>query len=198
VYAGDHGEWLKHEAAADRNLELAHTAMRHMENDHYWNVTEMTERANAAAAEAASQRAKAEAVHKRIMDERLRHLDSMHVVEADAVLAVEGFAHFRTGATSPSKVNHRAVKDILAALERYPVGYAEVRGYTDTVGSPKANQRLAAARANHVKGILHGAGANNVHVVTVAEGEAGGPDGTADAGSRRVDVLVFPHGRGPR
>lgn len=197
VYAGDHGEWLKYESAADRNLETAHTAMRHMQNDHYWNITEMTERADAAAAEAADQRAKAEEVHKRIMDKRLKHLDSMHVTEADAVMAVEGFALFRTGASSPSKVNHKAIKDILKALKQHPVGYAEVRGYTDTTGRAKTNERLAAARANHVKGILQANGANSVHVVTVPVGEEGPPN-TADAKNRRVDVLVFPHGKGPR
>jgi outer membrane protein OmpA-like peptidoglycan-associated protein len=197
VYAGDHGEWLKYESAADRNLDTAHTAMRHMQNDHYWNITEMTDRANVAAAEAAENRAKAEEVHKRIMDKRLRHLDSMHVTEADAVMAVEGFAHFRTGSSSPSKVHHESIGDILKALRRYPTGYAEVRGYTDTTGGAKTNERLARARANHVKGILQASGANSVHVVAVPVGEEGPPD-TADAKNRRVDVLVFPHGKGPR
>lgn len=197
VYSGDYGELLKYESAADRNLDTAHTAMRHMQNDQYWNITEMTERADAAATEAAEQRAKAEEVHKRILDKRLRYLDSIHVAEADSVMAVEGFAHFRTGRWVPSKIERGSIKDIIGTLRRYPVGYAEVRGYTDTKGTTKGNDRLAARRAEHVKGILHANGANNVHVVTIPIGEVGPPD-TNDPQNRRVDVLVFPHGKGPK
>jgi outer membrane protein OmpA-like peptidoglycan-associated protein len=198
VYADDHGEWLKHESAANRNLETAHTGMRHMENDYYWNIEEMTERANAAAVAAADNRAKAEEVHKRIMDKRLKHLDSIHVTEADAVVEIESFATFRTGASSPSKVKNKSIRDILAALRRHPNGYAEVRAFTDTVGNAKSNERLARARADHVKSILVSNGANTVHTVAVPVGEADGPDDTPDAHNRRVDVLVFPHGKGPR
>jgi flagellar motor protein MotB len=198
VYEGDHGEWLKWESAADRNLDTAHTAMRHMERDYYWNITEMQDRANAAAAEAADQRAKAEEVHKRIMDKRLRHLDSMHVDEQHAVMAAEGLALFRTGSASPSKVDHAAVREIVKTLHRYPVSFAEVRAYTDTVGNAKSNERLSAARANAVAGMLRSSGADRVHVVAVPMGEAGGPDNTASAQNRRVDVLVFPHGKGPK
>ena len=143
------------------------------------------------------QRAKAEEVHNRILDKRLRYLDSIHVAEKDSVMAVEGFAYFRTGASSPSKVERKAIKDIIGTLRRYPVGYAEVRGYTDTKGTTNRNDRLAAARANHVKGILHANGANNVHVVTIPVGEEGPPN-TNDPKNRRVDVFVFPHGKGPR
>lgn len=197
VYDGDHGEWLKYESAADRDLDTAHAALRHMQADHYWNITEMQERADAAAADAAQMSAKAEEVHKRILDKRLHYLESIHVTEKD-IQEYIAFASFRTGSSSPQKVQRKEIPEIIATLRRYPVGYAEVRGYTDTKGNPARNKRLAAARANAVKSILHANGANNVHVVTIAIGEAEGPDNTADPKNRRVDVVMVPHGKAPR
>jgi outer membrane protein OmpA-like peptidoglycan-associated protein len=200
VYADDYGEWLQHESAADRNLDTAHMAMHHMERDYYWNITEMQDRADAAAATALDERQKAEAVYKRIVDKRLHHLESMHVSEADAVMEAEAIALFRTGSASPSKLDRAAVREIVATLTRYPVGFAEVRGYTDTVGNAKANDRLSARRVATVVGILRAAGAQRVsgHVVGLPMGEAGGPPNTPDQANRRVDVLVFPHGKGPK
>jgi flagellar motor protein MotB len=200
VYDGDHGEWLKHESAADRNLDLAHAVLTHMENDQYWNITQMQQRADAAAATALAERQKAEEVHMRILDKRLHHLDSMHVTEAQAVMAVEALALFRTGSATPSKVDQAGVREVAKTLRRYPVGFAEVRAYTDTVGSTKSNDKLAAARANNVASMLRHAGAERIatHVVPVPMGEAEGPDNTANAHNRRVDVMVFPHGKGPR
>jgi outer membrane protein OmpA-like peptidoglycan-associated protein len=200
VYEGDHGEWLQHEAAADRNLDVAHRAMRHMEQDHYWNIKEMQKMADTAAADALEQRKKAEQVHMRILDKRLRHLDSIHVDEQHAVMAAKAIALFRTGSSSPSKVDHAAVREVAATLKKYPVGFAEVRGYTDTVGNEEANRRLAAARAQAVANVLRQQGVERVHahVVAIGVGEAGGPPNTPNQENRRVDVMVFPHGKAPQ
>ena len=196
VYEGDFGEMLKYESAADRDLDTAHMALEHMEADHYWNITEMQERADAAAARAAQNRAKAEEVHNRILDKRLHYLESIHVTEKD-IQMYDAFASFRTGSATAQKVNRKAIPEIIATLRRYPVGYAEVRGYTDTQGKADMNKRLAGRRASAVKAILHANGANNVHVVTIPIGEAGGPDNTKDPKNRRVDVVVVPHGKAP-
>jgi outer membrane protein OmpA-like peptidoglycan-associated protein len=200
VYADDYGEWLQHESAADRDLDVAHAAMHHMERDYYWNITEMQERADAAAANALSERQKAEEVYNRIVDKRLHHLESMHVSEADAVMEAQSIALFRTGSSSPSKLDRAAVKEVVATLKKYPVGFAEVRGYTDTVGTSHSNDRLSARRVATVVGILRSAGAERVsgHLVGMPMGEAGGPPNTPDQANRRVDVFVYPHGKAPR
>jgi len=199
VSSGDYGEWLQHRAAADRNLDVADRAMRQMEQDHYWNITEMQQMAGAAAGNALQERQKAEEVYKRMVDKRLHHLDFMHVSEEQAAMVVEGLAYFPTGSATPSKVDHAAIDKIAAVFRQYPVGYAEVVGYTDTVGSESLNHRLADARARTVASMLRKHGIDRVegHVVAVGKGEAGGPPDTANQKDRRVDVKVYPHESAP-
>lgn len=81
-------------------------------------------------------------------------------------------------------------------LSQYPIATVVITGYADTQGSLEANRALAQRRAQAVAQALRGLGgplAGSVAVVAMGEPE-GAADSEANSESRRVEVLVAPHG----
>jgi hypothetical protein len=71
-------------------------------------------------------------------------------------------------------------------------------GYADTVGSKTRNLRLAEQRNYSVIRSLHRAGMPVNTLVSVAVGEADGPDEVRNPENRRVEIISYVHGRDPK
>lgn len=199
TYDGDFGELLY-------NLNEAGDKAREAQEIHddlagvppYLNA-DLNARENAVrlAEEAAEHRRRAEDALNRILDPlraRIAYLESLHVPQN--VGAVTKAIYFDTGSAALDDEDKAILDEAASFLSQYPIAHVEITGYTDTQGSTEANRALAKRRADAVAAALRGAGAplsTTVSIVGVGEPE-GAADGQADQNSRRVDVLVAPHG----
>lgn len=157
-----------------------------------------------AAAEAAQQhRRRAEAALGRILqplrdeladhEQRISYLESLHIEQGTAV--PDSAVYFDTGSAVVKAPNMDAINRVVGFLHNYPLFSIMLTGYTDTVGTEASNKRLAARRNAAVKAALKKAGLPTHTVVSVAIGEAGGPDNTPMRDNRRVEIKLHPHGK---
>ena len=102
--------------------------------------------------------------------------------------------YFETGTTTLTAESARAVAAIVAAShKRRAIGIA-VSGHTDTAGSIALNERLARERAEFVRQLLVGQGAEFRRMAVSSHGK-GNPavptaDGVAEPRNRRVEVIL--------
>jgi outer membrane protein OmpA-like peptidoglycan-associated protein len=88
------------------------------------------------------------------------------------------------------------IEEAADLLSQYPIAAVSIVGYTDTVGTPTANDDLARRRADAVVAALRDTGVPLASsVAVIAAGETSGADQVDDPFNRRVDILITPHGQ---
>ena len=194
---GDFGQFLYHQAMAEENLAHVRKVRQWWQNDYYWNIETETCAENAAA-KALEHRKQAEEALIRWHDRCERHqdmcqrLDNLEFIHSGKRMPV---AYFDTGSAVPKSLEQAHIDALLGLAKDYPNLTLDLVGYTDSVGSKASNKHLASHRTQAVNSVLNKSGLpSSVHVHQINEGEAPGPDNTANAGNRRVDVRVHGHG----
>jgi outer membrane protein OmpA-like peptidoglycan-associated protein len=101
---------------------------------------------------------------------------------------------FNTGSATLQPESTAQLRSIAAILKAHPNVHVKIAGYTDNVGSPAANSRLAQARATNVRNELIGMGVDANCLATEGYGDANPVgDNTTEAGralNRRISMLV--------
>lgn len=100
---------------------------------------------------------------------------------------------FATDSAEVLPAGHKIIAE-LADVAKHHGGKVEVDGFTDTVGSPRHNDRLSVARAESVATELSQAGVERERIQTRGYGErelaVETPDQTPEAKNRRVVVKI--------
>lgn len=198
--APDFGPFMTNLVKADYHLGAAtgiYTNMTEQPNV-YGNKRRFQAAGEEHAKLAVEYRTKASDALQAILDERLAHLDNLHV--AEEVQASTFSLHFASGSSAITSTGQKALRDAVALLKEYPHSQVGVVAYTDTVSSEAYNKGLAGRRAQSVYNALIAMGAprkalDTSGITTTAVGEADGPDNTASKENRRVDVIIQPHSR---
>ena len=129
------------------------------------------------------------------LSDRLAYLESIHVAageEIDPLNVYFSFSSARLNRTEEEKID-----ELVKGLRAYPIFAIRLVGYADTVGSKTRNLRLAEQRNYSVIRSLHRAGMPVNTLVSVAVGEADGPDEVRNPEDRRVEIIPYVHGRDP-
>lgn len=197
----DYGQFLYHQSLAMDNLAYVRKVRQYAQDDHYWNI-DFERGIRDAAARAAEHTRQAQEAMARWHDNCDRHTDickRVHDLEGMHISRLLPVAYFDSGNAVPQSIVQAHVDDILHMARDFPDLSLDIFGQTDSVGSSRANKQLAARRAHAVNDLLISQGLPaSVHVHQIAVGEAPGPDNTANADNRRVDVLVYRHGEAHR
>lgn len=130
------------------------------------------------------------------VSERLAYLESIHVAEGEEIDPVNIYFSF-----SSSQLNRNEedkIGELVEAMQEFPIFALKLVSYADTVGSKDRNLRLAEARNYSVLRALHREGLPINTLVSVAVGEAGGPDEVRNPENRRVEIVPYVHGRDPQ
>lgn len=199
VSKGDFGQFLYHQSLAEENLAELRLIRQYAQEDHYWNIS-MDSDAASATANALKHKEMAETALNRWHDPCTRHHDICHRLDDhEAWWQHHGgklfpVAFFDTASSVPKSLQQAEIDKLLHLAKDHPGLSVDVIGYTDTVGSVHYNKLLADRRARAVEQILVKQGlsvATRMH--TVDFGKAAGPDNTAEAKNRRVDVRIHRH-----
>jgi outer membrane protein OmpA-like peptidoglycan-associated protein len=101
---------------------------------------------------------------------------------------------FNTGSATLQPQSNAQLRKVVAILNAHPNVHVKIAGFTDNVGSPAANQKLAEARASNVKNQLVGMGVDADRVEAEGYGDANPiGDNSTDTGramNRRISMLV--------
>ena len=125
---------------------------------------------------------------------RIAYLEALHVPDISGMFSMPIF--FDTGSASVKASETGKIEEAADLLSQYPIASVSIVGYTDTVGTPSANDDLARRRADAVVAALRDTGVPLASSVAVmATGEASGADQVDDPFNRRVDILITPHGQ---
>lgn len=182
---GHYGQAMLHEEMAEETLETANNVLKHIEQDHYWNINEKPMALDAA---------KASAEHRLASEKEMClwltevHSPNHHLSETTQ----KTVAYFKSGKAVPFKVEETSIATIGHWLDHHPDASATVTASTDTVGKPAANQKLSEQRANNVGQLLIKEGAKASQLTLKATGEAAGPDNKAEQ-KNRVAVVITTH-----
>ena len=199
TYDGEFGALLYNMYQAGEKAEEAADAKAHLEADppYLANHAGLLEDGVTASEEALAYRLAAEAALDRYLDPlraRILYLESLHVPDGAGMVKLPIF--FDTGSAIVNASELGKIAEATNFLSLYPIASVSIVGYTDTVGSPAANTELAQRRADSVVETLRGLGVPLASTVLVtAAGETGDADQLDDPTSRRVDILISPHGR---
>ncbi len=200
--AGDFGEFMTQLHYARQQLDRAEAIYQSLKSGQGGDPND----AELAVRQAMKHRDKAEAALRKLQpqmeeerellaehEERLQYIESLHV-EASLEPPVEN-VYFSFGSSRLLPDESDKLADIIAFLRDYPVFAIKLVGYADTVGNKDYNRRLAERRNHSVVRGLRQAGLPEGTMVTIAIGEAEGPDETRNPGNRRVEVKPYVHGR---
>lgn len=194
---GDFGQFLYHHAMAEENLAHARKIRQYWQDDYYWNI-DLEKCALNAASRAAEHRKQAEEALIRWHDTCDRHKDICHRLddlEALRNMPQTPVAYFDTGSAVPKSLRKAHIDEVLHLAKDYPNLSIDLIGYTDTVGSKRANLALSERRAHAVNDVLIREGLPaTVNVHRIGMGAAPGPANTPNPENRRVDVKVHRHG----
>lgn len=199
TYEGEFGALLYNMVRAGLKAEQAADAKAHLESDppYLANHAGMLEDAVTASEEALAHRQAAEEALDRYLDPlraRIAYLEALHVPDISGMLVVPIF--FDTGSASVNESELGKIEEAADLLSQYPIAAVSIVGYTDTVGTPTANDDLAQRRADAVVAMLRDTGVPLASsVAVIAAGEAGVVDQVDDPLNRRVDILIMPHGQ---
>ena len=101
---------------------------------------------------------------------------------------------FNTGSATLQPQSNAQLRNVVAILNAHPNVHVKIGGFTDNVGSPAANQKLAEARASNVKNELVGMGVDADRIEAEGYGDANPiGDNSTDTGramNRRISMLV--------
>jgi len=185
--AGHYRQSIYHEQLAEEQLEDANRILGHWQNDHYWNINERQKAIDAA---------QAAAQHRLASEKELcQWLTEVHGPNHLADEPVSGqysAVFFATGSAIPYKTDQHELAILGSYLEAHPNVSAEIRAYTDTVGSAGSNQRLSERRAASVSDMLIKYGAKREQLNIKTLGEAEGPDSTHNQ-KHRIVAMVSIH-----
>lgn len=113
---------------------------------------------------------------------------------APAKVSLSAQANFASGKAALSAEDKAALDELARKLKGFSVDSVSIVGYTDSVGSEAANQKLAAARADVIKAYLVNAGVDAARVRTEAKSAANPvADNATEAGrakNRRVEITA--------
>ena len=198
TYEGEFGALLYNIYQAGQKAEEAADAKAHLESDppYLANHAGMLEDAVTASEEALAHRQAAEEALDRYLDPlraRIAYLEALHVPDISGMFSLPIF--FDTGSSTVNDSETGKIAEAADLLSQYPIAAVTIIGYTDTVGTPTANDDLARRRAEAVVAALRDTGVPLASsVAVVAAGEAIGADQVDDPMNRRVDILITPHG----
>jgi OmpA-OmpF porin, OOP family len=101
---------------------------------------------------------------------------------------------FDTGSATLQPQSNEELQSIAAILKAHPNVHVKIAGYTDDMGSPDVNMKLAEARATSVRNALIGMGVDADRLSTEGHGEASPVgDNSTEKGramNRRISMLV--------
>jgi outer membrane protein OmpA-like peptidoglycan-associated protein len=196
---GDFGEFLT-------NLNEAGDKARQAQEMHddladappYLHVSQtLRDEGTQSAEQAAEHRRRAEDALNRNRDllrARIAYLESLQVPQNTGAPIKSVYLDTRSAAFGND--DRAALDEASGFLSQYPIATVVITGHADTQGSLEANRALAQRRAQAVAQAPRGLGgplAGSVAVVAMGELE-GAADSEANSESRRVEVLVAPHG----
>ncbi len=93
------------------------------------------------------------------------------ILDVSAPIVLEGVT-FETGKAEITPESEKVLMKAYNTLKAYPNMKVEIRGYTDNVGSARANKRLSQRRADAVRNWLIAKGINPERITAVGMGEA--------------------------
>ena len=198
TYEGEFGALLYNIYQAGVKAEEAADAKAHLESDppYLANHAGLLGDAVTASEEALAHRQAAEAALDRYLDPlraRIAYLEALHVPDISGMFSLPIF--FDTGSSTVNDSETGKIAEAADLLSQYPIAAVTIIGYTDTVGTPTANDDLAQRRADAVVAALRDTGVPLASsIAVVAAGEAIGADQVDDPMNRRVDILISPHG----
>jgi outer membrane protein OmpA-like peptidoglycan-associated protein len=103
-------------------------------------------------------------------------------------------AEFQPWSDDPSPRTRAALAAVIQILKAYPSARIEVRGYTDNVGTPGANARIATQRVEKLKTVLTQGGVDGARIVAIGMGSTNPiADNATDEGrarNRRVELSI--------
>ena len=103
---------------------------------------------------------------------------------------------FATGSATISPAFRDLLDNVASSLRQYPNSLIDVYGYTDTVGSSAANQRLSDQRAQAVANYLTSQGVASSRIRWMGFGETQlkvqTGDNVANPLNRRVEIKIIP------
>lgn len=199
TYEGEFGALLYNIYQAGEKAEMAADAKAHLEADppYLANHAGMLEDGVTSSEEALAHRQAAEAALDRYLEPlraRIAYLEALHVPDLSGMFSLPIF--FDTGSASVKASETGKIEEAAELLSQYPIAAVSIVGYTDTVGTPTANDDLARRRADAVVAALRDTGVPLASsVAVIAAGEASGADQVDDPFNRRVDILITPHGQ---
>lgn len=206
--AGHFGDLLVHMHKAEDQLDTAEQLYQKMQSKGV--SADLRQQGEQAAKQAAAHRASAEQALGRVLrplevgiesntrnmenvDYRLAYIEDMHIPEGLAI--PEENIYFDFGSARVLSGQKDKLQEIVDFLKEYPLFAMELLGYADTVGSKAFNRRLAEKRNQAVLRQLRKRGLPQQTLITIAIGEAAGPDEMQNPDNRRVEVRPYVHGR---
>jgi len=206
--AGHFGDLLVHMHKAEDHLDNAETLYKKMQTKGVNN--DLRKQGEQAAKRAMAHRISAEQAFDKIMrplevgiesntrnmenlDYRLAYIEDLHVPEGLAI--PEENVYFDFGSARVLSGQKDKLQEVVNFLKEYPLFAMELIGYADTVGSKTFNHRLAEKRNQAVLQGLRKRGLPKQVIVTIAVGEADGPDEMQNPDNRRVEIRPYVHGR---
>lgn len=102
--------------------------------------------------------------------------------------------HFELAGRTLTAESMAQLDQVLAEVANWEAAEIEVAGHTDRMGTPANNDSLSLKRAEHVRKLLIGKGADARAVSAIGLGERDPvvptEDGVAEAANRRVEVII--------
>lgn len=184
--AGHYRQSVYHEALAEKKLEDANRILGHWQNDHYWNINEHQQ-----AIDAAQTAAQHRLASEKELCQWLTEVHGSNHLADEPVSGQYSAVFFATGSAIPYKADQHELAILGSYLEAHPNVSAEIRAYTDTVGSAGSNQRLSERRAASVSDMLIKYGAKREQLNIKTLGEAEGPDSTHNQKHRIVAMVTI-------
>jgi outer membrane protein OmpA-like peptidoglycan-associated protein len=127
--------------------------------------------------------------------ERLNAIGKVKHENRQLVITLSGAVLFESGKAALLPAARRSLDDVAAALKTQDAKkQITISGYTDSVGTDAANQRLSQARAESVRAYLVSQSVKAQRVTAVGRGEespvAGNKTAEGRANNRRVEIVV--------
>lgn len=202
--AGDFGEFMlelhRAEDAVD-DAEKSYHSLKEMKTAK--SSSEQVKRGHSAAERALVHRNNAEDALDRFLSplensiednsQRLNYIESLHVKEDTEIPIINMYFDFGRAHTSTQQLDK--IKILIDFLREHPIFALKLTGYADTVGSKQQNLRLAERRNRAILHSLHAHGLPTNTTISIAVGEAEGPDETKNPQNRRVEIKPYVHGK---
>lgn len=198
---GDFGQFVTSTVEAETKAARAKEIQENLASAPAYQATDYNLRQEGVrlSEEALQHRKDAEEAFQRVLEpihKRLAYLESLHAPQGTEPLVVSLYFD-----TASAQIRDSDLAQIEAAdryLLQWPIAFATITGYTDTVGSQSANFLLAQRRVQSAFAALKRM--KTPIIATLALEPIGEPGGVADNKEdqqhRRVNIIIRPHGKG--